>query len=306
MIEAAGISKSFKGVRAVSDVSFKVNEGEIFGLVGPDGGGKSSLLRMMSSILKPDSGSITLGGINIFNDPYRAKESMAYMPQRFGLYEDLTVEENIFFFGRIFNVKSKEIKKRLVRLYDFSQLGPFKNRLAGKLSGGMKQKLGLACCLVHAPKLILLDEPTNGVDPISRREFWKILYDLLAEKVTIIVSTAYLDEAERCNRLALMYEGSFIIVGNPDSVKKMTGMKLIEVHVSNPRDAETIIKNSKQFNTVIRTGTSLRIFDKNVLKAKRNIKAVLNSKKIEYHSIGEINPSLEDSFIQIISEEDLG
>lgn len=234
MIAVREVSKHFGETRAVNTLSFDVKEGEIFGIVGPDGAGKSTLLRMMAAILPPEEGSIKIRDTDIYIDPYHTKENLAYMPQKFGLYEDLTVEENIYFFGRLFGVSKGEIKKRMKRLYEFSRLEPFKNRLAGKLSGGMKQKLGLACSLIHSPELILLDEPTNGVDPVSRREFWKILYELLTDGVTIVVSTAYLDEAERCNRVALMYRGGFITEGRPDEIKKSIGENFIEMLTDRP------------------------------------------------------------------------
>jgi len=220
VIAVKNITKRFGDITAVDDLSFEIRKGEIFGIVGPDGAGKSTLLRMMSGILRPNGGVVEINGKSIQSNLYRIKENLAYMPQRFGLYEDLTVEENIFFFGRLFGVSKKEINARIPALYEFSRLEPFKDRLAGKLSGGMKQKLGLACSLIHSPDLILLDEPTNGVDPVSRREFWKILYTLLGEGVTIVVSTAYLDEAERCNRVAMMNNGKFFRNGKPSDIKK--------------------------------------------------------------------------------------
>ena len=219
MISASDITKKFKNSTAVDSLSFRVGRGEIFGIVGPDGAGKSTLLRILAAIMKPDMGRVEINGLDIYSHSFAVKENLAYMPQRFGLYEDLTVEENIFFFGRMFGVRGRDIISRLDMLYGFSGLGPFNKRLAGKLSGGMKQKLGLACCLVHAPDLMLLDEPTNGVDPVSRREFWRILYELLGRGVTIVVSTSYLDEAERCNRIGLMYRGSFIRLGEPKEIR---------------------------------------------------------------------------------------
>jgi ABC-2 type transport system ATP-binding protein len=219
VIRAEGLSKSFGETRAVADLDLAVSRGELLGIVGPDGSGKSTLLRMLALILRPDSGAVFFNGTEAFRDIYAVKERIAYMPQRFGLYEDLTVEENIHFFGSLFGMTSGKVRMKLPELYRFSSLEPFSGRLAGKLSGGMKQKLGLACCLVHEPELIILDEPTNGVDPVSRREFWKILYDLLGSGVTIIVSTAYLDEAERCGRLALMHKGAFMRTGSPADVK---------------------------------------------------------------------------------------
>ena len=303
MIVAEELTKTFSDNPAVSSVNFNIKRGEIFGIVGPDGAGKSTLLRMMSTILVPDKGKLLIDGIDIFQNSFLIKEKLAYMPQRFGLYEDLTVEENIYFFGRLFSVSKKEIKKRSGRLYDFSKLGPFKNRLAGNLSGGMKQKLGLACCLIHTPEIILLDEPTNGVDPVSRREFWKILYDLLKEGVTIVVSTAYLDEAERCNRIGLMYNGNFIRIGEPKSIRKSISKKLLELNVLDPIESEIILKESNKFKSIIRSGNSIKIFTENEKKAKEQIKKIFRKSKKEKISIRQVIPSLEDTFIEIISEE---
>ncbi len=301
MIRARNVSKSFGDTHAVRDLSFSVNEGEIFGIVGPDGAGKSTLLRMVAGILPPNKGSIEVGGVDAASDPFTIKENLAYMPQRFGLYEDLTVEENIHFFGRVFGVSRREIAEREKGLYEFSRLGPFKDRLAGKLSGGMKQKLGLACSLVHRPKLILLDEPTNGVDPVSRREFWKILYGLLAEGVTIVVSTAYLDEAERCNRVALMYEGRFIVTGTPGEIKSGTGRTLVEIRPSDVWKAEEALKESGEFGFVIREGRALRFFVDDAKRADRRIRTVLSRKGIRAGAAETKVPTLENCFMEIIS-----
>ena len=303
MIIARGITKSFGDTIAVSPLDFQVARGEIFGIVGPDGAGKSTLLRLIATIIRPDRGSILIDGIDSRDDPFLIKENMAYMPQRFGLYEDLTVEENIFFFGRLFGVSAGEIRKRLSRLYDFSQLGPFSDRFAGRLSGGMKQKLGLACCLVHAPGLIILDEPTNGVDPVSRREFWKILYDLLGEGVTIVVSTAYLDEAERCNRIALMHGGGFIRLGQPRSIKEEIDKRMIEISVVDARRGELALGKAEEFSPAIRTGSSLRGFVSDPRRAVRRIRSLLSREGIEVLDLREVVPSLEDCFLDIISRE---
>lgn len=304
MITVCSLQKSFKDIKAIAGLNLEVREGEIFGIVGPDGAGKSTLLRMLSTILLPDEGTISLMGKDIFLDTFHVKEKIAYMPQRFGLYEDLTVEENIFFFGKLFGLRKKEILNKLPGLYNFSNLEPFKNRLAGKLSGGMKQKLGLACCLVHNPELILLDEPTNGVDPVSRREFWKILYDLLADGVTIVVSTAYLDEAERCSRVALMYKGNFIRIGSPGEIKSMTGMALLEILTDDPRRAEEILKGLPGFGGIIRTGKSLRLFVEKKTRDRNLIKTSLHKKNIKVKVIREIIPSLEDTFVEVIAREE--
>jgi len=303
VIRVDRVSKSFGATQAVRDLSFGVEKGMIFGIVGPDGAGKSTLLRMMSAILEPDHGEIEIGGENIFRDPFAIKERLAYMPQRFGLYEDLTVEENIFFFGRLFGVSAREIRRRLVRLYAFSRLEPFRDRLAGKLSGGMKQKLGLACCLVHAPDLILLDEPTNGVDPVSRREFWKILYGLLAEGVTIVVSTAYLDEAERCNRISLMYEGSFLRSGTPSQIRSGMRGEFIEIATTDPVRAEMALRELPEFRGVIMTGQSLRLFVDDRRKALGAIRSALKGKGIRLLSSRDRAPSLEGCFVDIVAGE---
>lgn len=304
MITALDITKRFGETAAVDSLTFRVRQGEIFGIVGPDGAGKSTLLRLISGILLPGAGEITVNGIDVRKDPYGIKEELAYMPQRFGLYEDLTVEENLYFFGRLFGVSGNTIRERVPRLYEFSRLGPFKDRLAGNLSGGMKQKLGLACCLIHKPVLILLDEPTNGVDPVSRREFWKILYDLLGDGVTIVVSTAYLDEAERCNRVALMHQGRFITLGTPAEIKRSMTRALLEVTTDDVWKAETVLKKSGMFPGVIREGTALRVFVSEVRAGMKKISAVLSRGKVRVLSVREKVPSLENCFMEIVSGEE--
>lgn len=302
MIAVRNITKRFSDVTAVDSLSFEVQKGEIFGIVGPDGAGKSTLLRMMSGILRPASGAVEINGEDIQKNLYRIKENLAYMPQRFGLYEDLTVEENIIFFGRLFGVSRKEIIKRIPALYEFSRLEPFKERLAGKLSGGMKQKLGLACSLIHSPDLILLDEPTNGVDPVSRREFWKILYTLLADGVTIIVSTAYLDEAERCNRVAMMNNGKFIRNGKPSDIKKSMGGMMLEIITDNVWRAEEVLIKKGDFENVIREGNSLKIFASSGVKDAESVKRILEKEKIRVTSVRKKFPTLENCFMEIVAQ----
>ena len=303
MIEVRDITKRFGGIVAVDSLGFTVNRGEIFGIVGPDGSGKSTLLRMISSILIPDNGSITINGVDVQKNPIGVKERLAYMPQRFGLYEDLTVEENIFFFGRLYLLSRREIRMKLDDLYGFSRLGPFKDRLAGKLSGGMKQKLGLVCSLVHTPEVLLLDEPTNGVDPVSRREFWDILYELLGQGVTIIVTTAYLDEAERSNRVALMYRGTFIRLGKPKTVRNEIRQKILHIVVDNSKKAESLLKMEAGLK-VIRTGNSIRAFTDEIHNTRKQAERLLKSHGVGIMTIEEVMPSLEDSFIEIITRED--
>jgi ABC-2 type transport system ATP-binding protein len=214
-----GVSYRFDAIEAVRDVTLSVETGTIFGLVGSDGAGKSTLLRMAATMLKPAAGRIRIGGLDVVTQKKQAKTLIGYMPQRFGLYQDLTVEENIDFFMNIFGIRGTERKARKALYLGFSNLLPFTDRLAGNLSGGMKQKLGLACVLVHEPKLLILDEPTNGVDPVSRQEFWEILRKMREKGMTILVSTAYLDEGERCDYLGLMHRAMLLDTASPAEIR---------------------------------------------------------------------------------------
>ncbi|NLD39396.1 MAG: ABC transporter ATP-binding protein [Desulfatiglans sp.] len=214
------VTKRFGTVTAVDNISLTVNKGEIFGLVGSDGAGKSTLLRMAATMIPPDSGQISIKGLDVVNNRMEVKGIMGYMPQRFGLYHDLTVNENMEFFMDIFGIFGEERKRRLERYLGFSNLMPFLDRLAGKLSGGMKQKLGLACVLVHEPELLILDEPTNGVDPVSRMEFWDILFSMKEQGMTIMVSTSYLDEGEKCDRIALMHKARKLEIDTPVNIER--------------------------------------------------------------------------------------
>jgi len=219
MVVAAGVSRSFGALTAVSDVSFSLPAGRIVGLVGSDGAGKTTLLRMLATMLAPSSGTIRVGGLDVVRERSRVKELIGYMPQRFGLYQDLTVAENFDFFMDIYGIAGAERLRRRERYLGFSNLLPFTDRRAGDLSGGMKQKLGLACVLVHEPRVLILDEPTNGVDPVSRQEFWQILAEMKQAGMTILVSTAYLDEGERCDRLLLMHNARILADATPAEVR---------------------------------------------------------------------------------------
>jgi ABC-2 type transport system ATP-binding protein len=214
-----GVSRRFGNLEAVSEVSFQVEKGIIFGLVGSDGAGKSTLLRMIATMIPPTAGSIRIHGLDVVTRKNQIKQLIGYMPQRFGLYQDLTVMENLTFFMDIFGIFGREREERRERYLGFSNLLPFTDRLAGDLSGGMKQKLELACVLVHEPQVLILDEPTNGVDPVSRQEFWDILSQMRDEGMTILVSTAYLDEGEKCNRLALMHQSRILDLAAPAEIR---------------------------------------------------------------------------------------
>ena len=240
VIKAVNLTRKFKDLVAVNELNLDIPEGEIFGLVGPDGAGKTTTMRLLTGILDPTSGEGWVYGKHILKEAETLKDHIAYMSQRFGLYEDLTVMQNINFYADLFGVAASGRAEKIEKLLGFSNLTPFKERLAGKLSGGMKQKLGLACALVHTPKVLFLDEPTNGVDPVSRRDFWGILHGLLREKVTILYSTSYLDEAERCRRVGLLHKGRLLRCDTPDAIKKEHNAKTLE---------EAFIKTIKEYDS---------------------------------------------------------
>jgi ABC-2 type transport system ATP-binding protein len=301
MVRTSNLVKSFGHTVAVDHLSLDIRKGELYGLVGPDGAGKTTTLRLLAAIMDPTSGEAWVAGHSILTQGELIKEKIGYMSQRFGLYEDLTVLENIHFYADIYAVPAKERPARIERLLGFSNLTPFKDRLAGKLSGGMKQKLGLACALIHTPQVLFLDEPTNGVDPVSRRDFWKILYDLLKEEVTIVVSTAYLDEAERCTRIGLMHKGRFLIEDTPKNVRNSLHQSMIEVWADNARSAVDPIKRLRGVTGVSLYGDRLHItIDRTATLAE--VIAAMKQLNIEVKDHREILPSLEDVFIAMVEK----
>jgi len=227
-IKIENLTRKFGTLTALDRLNLEVEEGEIFGLVGPDGAGKSTTMRLLTGIMDPTEGEAWVYNKHTVKEAEALKEHIAYMSQRFGLYEELSVLENINFYADVYGVAKEKRAAAIDHLLGFSGLLPFKERFAGKLSGGMKQKLGLACALIHTPKVLFLDEPTNGVDPVSRRDFWNILYDLLKEKVTIFASTCYLDEAERCRRVGLLHKGKLLRCESPEKIKKEYNVKTLE------------------------------------------------------------------------------
>jgi ABC-2 type transport system ATP-binding protein len=298
-IKITGLTKSFGGNIAVDDLDLEIQRGELFGLVGPDGAGKTTIMRLLTAIMPPDSGEAWVAGNSILHEGERIKEKIGYMSQRFGLYEDLTVMENIIFYADLYEVPKKERPARIERLLGFSNLTPFKERLAGKLSGGMKQKLGLACALIHTPEVLFLDEPTNGVDPVSRRDFWKILYDLLKEQVTIFVSTAYLDEAERCTRIGLIHKGRLIMTDNPLKIKRSVPFEMVEIWASDVREAVEATKGMAGVKEVSVYGNRFHVA---LAKAGSTdtIVTQLKEKGIAVTDYRPVLPSLEDIFINIV------
>jgi ABC-2 type transport system ATP-binding protein len=298
-----GLTRRFGDLTAVDRLTLDVRRGELFGIVGPDGAGKTTTLRMLAGVLRPTEGTAVLEGVDLAADPERAKPHLAYMAQRFGLYEDLTVRENLDFYADLYRVPRKERPARLERLYRFSRLGEFAHRLAGKLSGGMKQKLSLSCCLIHQPKVLLLDEPTFGVDPISRRELWLILHEMVADGTTVVVSTSYLDEAERCDRVALLDHGRTLSLDRPQVLQRSLEGTMLSLRVDRPREARDALRRLPGVRSAALFGETLHALldpeaDQGALTRSLGEAGltVLDSERIE--------PSLEDVFIHLVSETD--
>ena len=299
VIKINELKKSYGSIVAVDGVSYEVNRGEMFGLVGPDGAGKTSTMRMLVGLLNPDAGNAEVLGYDLLTQKNLIKDGIGYLSQRFSLYGDLSIDENIEFFADIHGVKN--YKERRNELLEFTRLTPFRDRLADKLSGGMKQKLALACTLIHKPKIIFLDEPTTGVDPVSRRDFWKILSNLLKDGITIFMTTPYLDEAERCNRIALMDKGKIISCDTPKNVKDSMHMQVIEIVCSPIRAAYSIIKTSTEFEVQM-YGDRLNV---SVFEYERDYAIIKNL--FDENSIIEtdkrlITPSLENVFIHLMNK----
>jgi ABC-2 type transport system ATP-binding protein len=228
IIETHDLTRRFNGLTAVDRLNLSVGEGEIFGLVGPDGAGKTTTLRMLCGLMDPTEGSARVAGHDVQHESQAVKDQIGYMAQRFGLYGDLTVQENMSFYADLFGILGEDRDRMSADLLRMTRMDPFRARQAARLSGGMKQKLALMCTLLHRPRILFLDEPTNGVDPVSRRDFWAILYQLLKDGITIFMTTAYLDEAERCNRIGLMHRGNLVRCASPDEVKRATGRPTLE------------------------------------------------------------------------------
>ncbi len=303
-ITVSGLTKRFADVAVVDNLSFTVNAGEIFGLVGPDGAGKTTTLRMLAGVLDADEGSAVVAGFDVVSDPEPVKSHISYMPQRFGLYEDLTVEENIRFYADIFGVRRREREERSTRLLAASGMSEFRHRLAGNLSGGMKQKLALSCALIHTPKVLLLDEPTNGVDPVSRRDFWRILYSLLAEGVTILYSTAYLDEAERCHRLALLHEGRLLLCDTPENLKRQLPGDVVSVLATDLRPVRDALLSLPGVRNVVLTGDRVNLLVDDAGRRVPEITAALRAAGLLFDDVVPSPPTMEDLFVATVTKEE--
>jgi len=301
-ISVRGLTRRFGSLIAVDGLTFDVASGELFGLVGPDGAGKTTTLRMLSGVLRPSAGDAVLGGVSVARDPERVKQRVAYMAQRFGMYADLTVRENIDFYADLYRVPRAERPARIERLYAFSNLGPFEGRLAGKLSGGMKQKLSLCCALIHRPEILLLDEPTFGVDPISRRDLWLILHDMVAQGVTVLVSTAYMDEAERCDHVAMLDGGRVVALDQPAELQRGLRGEMLSLRVSDPRRAVRTLESVPEVRRAVLFGDTLHVSLGCRERDWAAVERALTEAHIAVSDVQLVEPSLEDVFMERVEE----
>jgi len=297
VIESSGIEKRFGSVQALSDINFDVNEGEIFGFIGPDGAGKTTLFRLITTLLVPDAGKMTVLGLDVVSGYKELRKKIGYMPGRFSLYEDLSVEENLNFYATVFGTTVKANYNLISDIY--SHIEPFKRRLAGNLSGGMKQKLALSCALIHKPSLLVLDEPTTGVDAVSRAEFWEMLKNLRQHNITVIVSTPYMDEAMRCNRVALIQNGKIMLVDEPERVKDGFTKMLFSVKATEKYQLIKALRVFPGIDTAYPFGDSVHItFINNVFD--NSLPEYLKSCGIADATISETKAGIEDRFLELM------
>lgn len=303
VIETKNLTRAFKNVVAVDGLNLSVRRGEIFGLVGPDGAGKTTTIRLLVAIMDPTDGQARVFGYDTVRQPEPIKRRIGYMAQRFNLYRDLSVLENLNFFADVFEVRGKVRQERIERLLRFARLTEFHDRRAAHLSGGMQKKLALACTLIHTPEIIFLDEPTTGVDPVSRREFWDILTELHLQGVTLLVSTPYMDEAERCSRVGLMYQGRMIVCDTPERVKAMTEGELIALRPSDVRRARAVLAGLDGVLEMQTFGDQLRIFVRDADQVMAQARAALAAQDIEMLDVRRARPRMEEAFISLIRRQ---
>jgi ABC-2 type transport system ATP-binding protein len=294
IVQAHNLTRKFGALAAVDRLNLEIKEGEIFALVGPDGAGKTTTMRLLCGLMDPTEGRVEVVGKDVARDPDAVKDQIGYMAQRFGLYGDLSVDENMAFYGDLFGILGKEREELIARLLRMTRMEPFRKRQAGKLSGGMKQKLALMCTLLHKPRVLFLDEPTNGVDPVSRRDFWAILYNLVKDGLTVLVATAYLDEAERANRVGLMHQGRLIRCDTPDALRDHLEEACYRIRPTDGRKAREILLKQPGVLSVEPSGADLHLFFDERVTTIEKLAAVTP------FEFGRILPSLEDVFIALV------
>ncbi len=300
IIQTQGLTRDFKKVRAVDSLDLAIDRGELFGLIGPDGAGKTTTLRLLSGLLTPTEGTAVVAGHDLGKEAEAIKPKIGYMAQRFSLYGEMTVMENLHFFAEIYNVPPADIEPRTERLLRFAGLTEFTDRRAVNLSGGMQKKLALACTLIHEPEILLLDEPTMGVDPVSRREFWHILTDLHARGTTIIVTTPYMDEADRCSRIGFMYAGRLIVNAPPAEIRGQLGSEIIELVPEDWRAARAALADFPGLVELQTYGETLHLLVDSAERRLPEVTAVLDAARLPYRSIRVVPPRMEQAFMSLI------
>jgi len=304
LIEATGLNKTFGDTKAVDGVNLKVEAGQAYGLVGPDGAGKTTTMRLLVGAMEQAGGAVSINGHSLATDPEAARASVGYLAQRFSLYTDLTAFENLRFFAAVRGIRGAAFSKRAEELFSFVGLKGFEKRLAGNMSGGMKQKLGLACALVHQPKVLLLDEPTGGVDPVTRQDFWQLIIRLLSEEgMALIVSTPYMDEAERCNRLGFMYQGRILVEGSPRELASMMNGRILEL-VADPKErAKVTSLADPEVEDALAFGDRLHLRVRSAEGPLSRLPGALKAADVNVTRLRSIPPTLEDAFISLVQGE---
>jgi ABC-2 type transport system ATP-binding protein len=303
IVQTWDLTRRFGKTVAVNALNLTVEEGELFGVVGPDGAGKTTMMRMLAAIMDPSSGRAEVMGFDTARQGEAIKQHIGYMAQQFGLYGDLTVAENLDFYADVFGLKGQTRRERIQRLLEFARLSEFVRRRAAALSGGMRKKLALACALLHQPRVIILDEPTTGVDPVSRREFWDILTELHVEGVTILVSTPYMDEAERCSRVGLLYQGKLMVCDKPERIKQMVEGELLELRPSDLRRAQALLADLEGVLEVQTYGDVIHAFVEDAQEGRERIERALGAADIEVDDLRRTRPRMEQAFVSLIRRQ---
>ena len=297
-VSVNNISKTYNNTKAIEDISFEVKQAELFGLIGPDGAGKTSIFRILTSLILADTGSVILNGLDVVKDYKKIRQLIGYMPGKFSLYQDLTVEENLNFFATVFGTTIENNYDLIKDIYH--QIEPFKKRRAGKLSGGMKQKLALSCALIHKPEILILDEPTTGVDAVSRKEFWDMLKNLKAKGITILVSTPYMDEAQLCDRVALIQKGEIMQIDTPENIVDSFKKELVSVKSKNIYQLLKDLRNYSDFNSAFPFGQNIHFTNKSGKINTDELKEYLIEKEHNNIIINKIKPNIEDCFMELM------
>jgi ABC-2 type transport system ATP-binding protein len=303
-IQFRSLTKNFRDVEAVSQLSLEIHSGELFGLVGPDGAGKTTTLRAMAGLLSISDGKGTVAGFDLKTQPEQVKRHIGYMAQRFSLYAELNVVENLQFFADIYDVPRDSVNSRMEKLLEFANLTDFRSRRADQLSGGMQKKLALACCLIHEPEILLLDEPTTGVDPISRREFWQILNNLHLSGTTIVVSTPYMDEADRCSRIGLMYQGKMINCDSPKTIRESVAEEMVVLVPEDWEGVREVLEKIPDILEIQTYGEEFHLLVEDGEEQIKRIKKVLKKENIPYKDLRTSLPGMEEAFISMMKGMD--